>query len=375
MEHTDRSSRKHKNTELSSKIQNIATSSRALAIIGIVFMFAALGSFFITQSKAATLTVAQEAEQGTLSGNSVRRTGQNGASGAAAVEFNVGSNTGGNTGVDTPNNTGPNGITGNFRIAFGDDFKGTDLDNTKWIRCNMSFNSSCVPFNHELQKFNASLTNNDNIVVSGGQLHLVANQKNTGIWSGTVSTAPKGAQKFGYNQPGYTGFEYTYGVYEARVKFPKGDGFWPSLWALPDQQKYGGWPSSGEYDVVEVNGTHPSQGHFTVHKSGNSCGPSDCAHNDPELGDMTTDYHTFALDWQPDSLTWYYDGRQVHKVTDKAYIRDYPFYLIANFSMCPQNTNEAGGGGCWGGQTGGVNGSTPFPSSMDIDYMRVWQRQ
>jgi len=344
---------------------------RSLAVFSTILMFASLGSFLITRSQAATMTIAVEAEQGVLAGNSLARANQTGASGNGAVEFGTGGNPGG-TGIDTPNNTGPNGIAGNWKIAFNDDFKGATLDESVWQRCNPSFRAACIPWNSEAQEFNASPTNNDNVVVSGGALHLVANKKNGKIWSGTVSTGPDTKFNLYKDKPAgsYKGFNYVYGVYEGRVRFPKGKGFWPSLWQLPtDQGK--GWPHNGEYDVVEINGGQPTVGHFTVHKERPDGGGGSIYNGTTKpIADVSGDYHTYSLDWQPGSLTWYVDGKQVHKVEDGSYVQKVPFYIIANFSMCPPNNGD-----CWGGQTGGIDGSTPFPSSMDIDYLRVWKRQ
>lgn len=262
-------------------------------------------------------------------------------------------------------NPAPNGPTGDWHLVFSDEFNGNTLDLSKWIMCNPSFATSCLPYNEEQQKFNVAQTNNENVKVSGGNLHLVTTKDSSGqIWSGMVSTGPN---KFNYDQPNYQPFEYTYGYYEGRVKFPKGNGFWPSMWMLPDQDKNGPWPDSGEYDVVEIAGNDPTKGHFTAHWGPNGSG--DCGHpctpQEETISDASADYHTYGFDWQPDGLTWYVDGKQVgNKITDPNAIRNHPFYIIANFSV----------GGSWPPLNGAPDSSTVFPASMDIDYLRVWQK-
>ena len=133
---------------------------------------------------------------------------------------------------------------------------------------------------------------------------------------------------------------------------------------LPDQDKYGGWPDSGEYDVTEIAGNDPTQGYYTAHwgGSGGNCGHP-CGGGQSTIADSSADFHTYALDWEPSGITWYVDGKQVAKVTDSGAVQTHPFYIIANFSV----------GGSWGPLNGAPDGSTPFPSSMDIDYLRVWQ--
>ena len=259
-------------------------------------------------------------------------------------------------------NPQPNGQTAGWHLVFSDEFNANELDLTKWIMCNPSFASSCNPYNNEEEKFNTAATGNKNVVVSGGQLHLIATKEGGQVWSGMVSTGP---DKFGYNNPGYQSFQFTYGYYEGRVKMPKGNGFWPSMWMLPDQDKYGAWPDSGEYDVVEIPGNNPTEYHFTAHwAGGGQCGHA-CTPQQATVADTSADYHTFGYDWEPEGLTWYFDGKKMgDTVTDAAAIKKTPFYIIANFSV----------GGSWGPLNGGTDGSTPFPASMDIDYLRVWQK-
>lgn len=40
-----------------------------------------------------------------------------------------------------------------------------------------------------------------------------------------------------------------YGRVEVRAKLPTGDWLWPAIWMLPQENKYGKWPLSGEIDV------------------------------------------------------------------------------------------------------------------------------
>lgn len=269
-----------------------------------------------------------------------------------------------NSSIDStsPANVQPAGQSNGWHLVFSDEFSGNSLDLNKWIMCNPSFASSCNPYNNEQEKFNVA-PNNPNVVVSGGLLKLITTKQNGQIWSGMVSTGPN---VFNYNQPGYRSFQYTYGYYEGRVKIPKGNGFWPSLWELPDQKIYGAWPGSGEYDNFEIPGNNPTEYHFTAHwgGSGGQCGHP-CSPQMATISDASATYHTYGLDWEPNGLTWYVDGKKMgNTVTDSAAIQNHPFYIIANFSV----------GGSWGPLNGGPDASTPFPAEMDIDYLRVWQK-
>jgi beta-glucanase (GH16 family) len=258
------------------------------------------------------------------------------------------------------------GIAGSWRLAFGDDFDGPALDRTKWQLCNPSFRALCVPYNNERETFNTATVGNRNVTVSGGQLHLTATDEGGRIQSGMVATGPWPAA-FGAKPADYRGFSYTYGYYEGRVRIPRGGGFWPSLWELPAQQQRGGlgWPDTGEYDNFEIPGNNPSDYHFTAHwgGGGGGCGHP-CSPQAATISDASATWHTFGLDWEPTGLTWYVDGRKMgNTVTTPGAVKNYPFYIIANLSV----------GGNWGPLGAGVDARTPFPASMDIDYLRVWQ--
>ncbi|SNQ49602.1 Glycoside hydrolase family 16 (modular protein) [Frankia canadensis] len=266
-----------------------------------------------------------------------------------------------------PTPSGPPAGAG-WRLVFGDDFTGTDLDRTRWQLCNPSFRALCLPWNDEKQVFNTAATNNPNVTVADGALHLTATRDADGqIRSGMVSTGPWPAS-FGTPPAGYRGFSYTYGYYEGRVRIPRGNGFWPSMWELPVSSGQGaaGWPDTGEMDVFEIPGNNPTEYHFTAHwgGGGGACGHP-CSPQQATISDASADWHVFGLDWEPDGLTWYVDGQKMGRtVTDPGAVKNTPFFVIANLSV----------GGTWKPLGAGVDASTPFPASMDIDYLRVYQR-
>jgi beta-glucanase (GH16 family) len=339
----------------------------------IIVIVAGIGTYLLLSTHAATPYASIEAESGAKSG--VTTTADANASGGNYVQFGAGSTTTPPPSGGSPGSA-PMGQTGTWNLLFDDEFNGTSLDLTKWIMCNPSFQRSCVPYNNEQELYNTTLPSNPNVYVSGGYLNLVTTKQNGQIYSGMVSTGPN---VFGYNQPGYTGFQFTYGYYEARVKLPKGDGFWPSMWMLPNQNIYGPWPGSGEYDMFEVAGNNPSTVYMTEHDGVNG-GSGDGATD--QVSDTSANYHVFGFDWEPDHLAWYIDGvRARSEICTAAYananpgvcdgtnvvsndaIKNYPFYILANFSV----------GGSWGPLNGAPDGSTPFPATMSIDWIHVWQ--
>ncbi|MGU3537531.1 family 16 glycosylhydrolase [Methylobacterium sp. A54F] len=153
-------------------------------------------------------------------------------------------------------------------------------------------------------------------------------------------------------------FSQTYGYFEMRAELPAGQGIWPAFWLLPTD---GSWPP--EIDVMEVLGDAPGTLYTTVHSeaSGAVAFPDGRYQSQgiTQVGDTSDGFHTYGVDWQPDSLTWYFDGREVYRTATPADL-DGPMYMIANLAV----------GGTW---PGSPDATTPFPAEMRIDYLRAYR--
>lgn len=161
-------------------------------------------------------------------------------------------------------------------------------------------------------------------------------------------------------------FDVAYGRVEARVKVPSGAGLWPAFWMLGSDIDQVTWPKSGEIDIMENVGRLPNQVFGTLHGPGYSGGQSYGGSLD--LGRAVSDaYHTFAVDWQPNRISWLMDGKVYFTATPgdaalagKSWVFNHPFYLLLNLAV----------GGNFGGAVGD---STAFPAAMKVDYVRVYQ--
>jgi len=74
-------------------------------------------------------------------------------------------------------------------------------------------------------------------------------------------------------------------------------------------------------------------------------------------------FHTYRVDWEPNSITWYVDGVQYQRRTPadlngKTWVYNHPFFMIMNVAV----------GGYWPGYP---DGSTVMPQTMTVDYVRV----
>ena len=135
---------------------------------------------------------------------------------------------------------------------------------------------------------------------------------------------------------------------------------------LPADDVYGGWPTSGEIDIVELVGLEPEKIHGTVH-FGPPVGYSQSSGDTYSLptGDFSDEFHVFSIVWAQDSIQWLVDGVRYHSITradvgTNTYPFNEEFYLILNVAV----------GGNWAGAPGA---QTVFPQTMMVDYVRVFQ--
>jgi len=200
-------------------------------------------------------------------------------------------------------------------MSFDDEFNSTALNSGVWS-----------PFwfaNGDVS--NGTVMKSSNVSVSGGNLSLALTSSSGAL----VSTDPYDGV------PGHTGYQFTYGYLEVRADLPTSGtsvANWPAIWATGQD-----WPTDGELDVMEGLG---GQACFHFHDA--SGAPGNCV-----SGNMTG-WHTFGASWAPGVVTYYYDGVDVGSISSG--ITSQPLFVVL----------ENSGYG------------TVVPSTMDIDYVRVW---
>jgi beta-glucanase (GH16 family) len=164
-------------------------------------------------------------------------------------------------------------------------------------------------------------------------------------------------------------YSFQYGMVEARLQLPVGQGMWPAFWALGTDIDRSGWPDCGEIDVMENLGHEPRKATGTIH---GPHGPGD-ANADYEPGrsivhtaPLAQEFHTYGVQWLPGSIQFYFDGHPYWAITaadlapGSRWVFDHPFYLILNLAI----------GGRWAGSP---DESTTFPQALRVDYVRVYQ--
>jgi beta-glucanase (GH16 family) len=249
----------------------------------------------------------------------------------------------------------PSGQSDTWNLIFNEEFDGTSINTSKWTTCYWWDDYGCTNVgNNELQWYLS-----DDVLVNNGTLMLRAqertvtakNGKTYGYTSGMITTG-----RHNWQQSSPTRFVFQYGYAEIRAKVPAGKGLWPAFWMLPEDHD-----SLPEIDVMEVLGHEPNTVHMNFHyqKEDGSYDKEDAFWSGPNL---STGWHTFAVDWQPNAIIWYIDGTERWRYTDAANIPAEPMYLLVNLAV----------GGDW---PGAPDTSTPLPSYYEVDYVRVWSKR
>ena len=160
--------------------------------------------------------------------------------------------------------------------------------------------------------------------------------------------------------------DWKYGRIEVKAKLPKGRGIWPAIWMLPTKWVYGGWPASGEIDIMEFVGYMPDSVFGSVHTKlyNHSIGTQKTG--GLELKDLVSAFHVYAIEWNEDQISFFADDKKYYEFRNEksgsgAWPFDQDFHIILNVAV----------GGNWGGAYG-VDDSI-FPQKMEIDYVRVYK--
>ena len=223
-------------------------------------------------------------------------------------------------------------------LLWEDNFEGSEVNSLKW---DLQLDNSGGG-NDELQYYTPRDTN---VYIDNGRLIIRALEEDFQGWSYTSGKLiTKGLA------------DWRYGRMEASIKMPAGQGMWPAFWMLPTENKYGGWPNSGEIDIVELIGQDTSTIYGTIHY-GPPWNFSNGMYTLPE-GTFSDTTHVYAIEWTESSIEWYVDDVLYSSKTADSLRRPEQwkvfqerFYLILNLAV----------GGNWPGDP---DETTVFPQTM-----------
>lgn len=247
-----------------------------------------------------------------------------------------------------------------YQMVWNDEFDGPGIDPSKWSYdlgdgCDIAPDSSlCGWGNNELEYYT---DREENSYISDGNLVIEAKREipfylgKHRYTSARMVTKNKG--------------DWKYGRIDVRAKMPIGQGIWPAIWMLPTESVYGGWPRSGEIDIMEYLGHEPERVFGTIHY-GHDFWRFNSQGLELEEGNFAQDFHVFTVLWNEQCIQFQMDGIDIGVPNTRSttlpttWPFDQEFHLILNIAV-------------GGNLPGAPDGTTTFPQTLEVDYVRVYQ--
>ena len=237
-----------------------------------------------------------------------------------------------------------------MNLFWNDEFDGFFVNQGDW---NYEIGNGCPNLcgwgNNELQYYKA-----ENSQVSNGALTIEARAEN--VQSNQYTSTRMTTQ-------GKVAFKY--GRVDVRAQLPTGKGLWPAIWMLGTNITSVGWPTCGELDIMEMVGGNGGEKttHGTAHWNLN--GQASAGGSKTLLEGLDQEFHVYSIIWDENSIQWLLDDVPYYNLditgSDKEAFHK-PFFMILNVAV----------GGNW---PGNPNAETEFPTSMKVDYVRVFQNK
>lgn len=191
-----------------------------------------------------------------------------------------------------------------------------------------------------------------NVKVENGVLKITAKLESFGgqnYTSGRIKTEGK--------------FSFQYGRVDIRTKLPGGEGIWPANWMLGDSFGTIGWPDCGEVDIMEYQGANPDIIHGAIHSLSSYGGTVN--HATTIVNNVEDEFHIYSVEWDAEKIRFMVDYNEFYVYQPDVYNSetwpfDAPFFILLNVAV--------------GGSFGGPVNDAIFPQTMEVDYVRVYQK-
>jgi len=162
--------------------------------------------------------------------------------------------------------------------------------------------------------------------------------------------------------------DWLYGRIEVKAKLALGQGIWPAIWMLPTDWMYGGWPESGEIDIMEHVGFDPGRVHGSIHTESYNHKINTQRGGSQILDNINTKFYVYAIEWYKDRIDFLIDDKKYFSFQndEKNDYKSWPFnqrfHLLINIAV----------GGDWPGKP---DETTKFPTEMEVEYVRVYSKE
>ncbi len=234
-----------------------------------------------------------------------------------------------------------------WQLIWHDEFDGDQLNTDDWNTVIIDMVGAEEPRHHNDQY--AQYIMDDDVIVSDSLLRLRAQKRTVrgtrpprtyDYTAGWVSTRNK--------------FSFLYGYVEIRARYPAGSGMWPAFWMMSDDGQWG-----PEWDIAEFFGNQ-SRMHMGLMYT---AWPEVRWDSQSFISDTwTEDWHTYALEWLPGQARFLVDG-EVYRTLNAEYIPAESMYIILQNGVGTDRSSA-----------GVPDENTIFPNYLDVDYIRVYQR-
>lgn len=241
-----------------------------------------------------------------------------------------------------------------YSLKFGDEFNSNSLDRNKWLTSypwGQNYAGTC---------YQEWMTDGDNLTFEDGKLGMVMKReqvtaRGVGYESDTfkLQDGKDNLRTWEFTSGMiFSKEKFKHGIFEVRFRLPEGAGFWPAFWL------YGGQPNE-EFDIFEAKGEKINQVHYDMHCPGGDCKGFG---NWLKLNqNFSAGFNTMSGQWNENSAYWFLNGQSI--AAWKGTLKE-PANIIANLGL-------ANNFGCPFGP--GENEHTLFPSTYEVDYIRVYQ--
>lgn len=309
--------------------------------------------------------------------------------------------------VEAEKNDAPQIVRDTYALTFRDEFETGSLDCSKW-KTNMVWTEDSIASSGQHTTINAEdqfyvdVCNNEHNILgltnpfsfSDGNLRITATPEQTPVTINGSGTGQK------YTSGVIRGPSYKYGYLETCLRLPCGiAGTWAAFWLLNTYYADNGDPRAtgpnGKYDpeidfewvnnsAINLDGTqttvayHYDNAACNIDAAGFECGALGGAvqsfqcdgtiinngNGFPYINAMSpnwcNEFHTYGIHWCEDSIEYLIDGVVVRSICDPAIVAQVEMYPMLNLAM--------------GGSYGGVTDPAQGPASMEIDYVRLYEK-
>lgn len=153
------------------------------------------------------------------------------------------------------------------------------------------------------------------------------------------------------------GFAQKYGYFEVRMKLPEAAGFWPAFWLVGVDKSAG----TAEIDVVEYHTGRADRYSLGMVRHPSKSGGvrrTDATFHAITDGSLASGFNTFGVEIGEKTTVFYLNRQPVWQTETMGEFRQ-PMYPLLSFAV----------------DTGKMNADTPDRVTMQVDYIRAYQRK